>query len=51
MDRATLEGLLKLDTAMWLDEVNAIRAFYDKFGAKLPETLSQELSALEARLH
>lgn len=51
VDRATLEGLLKLDTAMWLDEVNGIRAFYDKFGAKLPETLSQELSALEARLH
>ncbi len=50
VDRATLEGLLSVDRSLWLEDVEAIRTFYAKFGDKLPAALAKELDALEARL-
>jgi len=51
VDRATLEGLLGVDKDLWREEAKGIRAFYEKFGDKLPKALSDELSALEQRLN
>ena len=50
VDQATLEGLLGVDKALWKDEVKGIREFYQKFGDKLPQKLSDELAELEKRL-
>ncbi len=50
IDRATLEGLLGVDKALWKEEVQGIREFYGKFGDKLPQGLAQELEALDKRL-
>jgi phosphoenolpyruvate carboxykinase (GTP) len=47
----TLEGLLTVDETLWRKEAEGIREFYAKFGDKLPKELSDELSALEGRLH
>ncbi len=51
MELDTLKGLLGVDKALWQEEVKGIRAFYQKFGDKLPKQLSQELDALEGRLN
>ena len=50
IDRATLEGLLGVDKALWKEEVQGIREFYGKFGDKVPQGLAQELEALDKRL-
>ena len=47
---AQMEELLHVDTEEWLNEIALIREHYERFGEKLPEALSDELSALEARL-
>lgn len=48
--KETLERLLTVDRDLWREETAGIRAFYAKFGDKLPRVLSDELSALEGRL-
>jgi phosphoenolpyruvate carboxykinase (GTP) len=45
-----LDDLLRVDVEGWLSEVPSMRAHFDKFGAKLPQGLRDELEALEARL-
>jgi len=50
VDEETLEDLLKVDPALWKQEVAGIREFYGKFGEKLPKALLEELDALEQRL-
>ncbi|HTR97912.1 MAG TPA: phosphoenolpyruvate carboxykinase (GTP) [Candidatus Acidoferrales bacterium] len=45
-----LEQVTRLDTEAWLAELPAIRGHYEKFGARLPQGLRDELSALEQRL-
>ena len=45
-----MEELLHVDTEEWLNEIALIREHYERFGEKLPEALSDELAALEARL-
>ena len=45
-----MEELLHVDTEEWLNEIALIREHYERFGEKLPKTLSDELDALEARL-
>ena len=45
-----MEELLHVDTEEWLNEITLIREHYERFGEKLPKTLSDELDALEARL-
>lgn len=47
---AQMEELLHVDTEEWLNEIALIREHYERFGEKLPEALSDELDALEARL-
>ena len=46
----TLEDLLKVDKALWLEECKGIREYYAQFGDKLPEELASEIDALEERL-
>ncbi|MGN1004079.1 MAG: phosphoenolpyruvate carboxykinase domain-containing protein, partial [Oscillospiraceae bacterium] len=50
VDEDTLAGLLNVDVDLWKTEAEGIRAFYDKFGDKLPPKLAQELEGLENRL-
>ena len=45
-----MEELLHVDVEEWLNEIALIREHYERFGEKLPEALSDELAALEARL-
>ena len=47
---AQMEELLHVDVEEWLNEIALIREHYERFGEKLPEALSDELDALEARL-
>ena len=42
--------LLEVDTGEWLNEIESIREHYARFEETLPEALSDELAALEARL-
>ena len=46
----TIKELLTVDTASWLEDVQNIKEFYAQVGDRVPETLYDELAALEARL-
>ncbi len=48
---ANLETLLRVDVEGWSAELPAIRKHLDQFGARLPQGLRDELTALEQRLH
>jgi phosphoenolpyruvate carboxykinase (GTP) len=50
ISNASLEELLRVDPDAWLAELPQIRTHFDKFGAKLPQALRDELAALEQRL-
>ena len=50
IDVATIEGLLSVDKASWLEDVENIKAFYAQVGDRVPQTMYDELNALEARL-
>jgi len=50
VSRADVEELLRVDKDKWLAEIPAIRAHFAKFGARLPQGLTDELDALEQRL-
>ncbi|MDZ4805992.1 MAG: phosphoenolpyruvate carboxykinase (GTP) [Candidatus Eisenbacteria bacterium] len=45
-----MRQILAIDVPGWTAELPLIRSHYDKFGAKLPAGLSEELSELEKRL-
>ena len=45
-----MEELLHVDVEEWLNEIESIREHYARFEETLPEALSEELAALEARL-
>ena len=45
-----MEELLDVDVEEWLNEIDSIREHYARFEETLPEALSDELTALEARL-
>ncbi len=47
----TVEGLLSVDKASWLEDVENIKAFYAQVGDRVPATMYEELAALEARLN
>ncbi len=47
----TVEGLLSVDKASWLEDVENIKAFYAQVGDRVPATMYEELKALEARLN
>ncbi|HET7745926.1 MAG TPA: phosphoenolpyruvate carboxykinase domain-containing protein, partial [Vicinamibacteria bacterium] len=44
--RADVEALLTVDRDEWAAEVPEIRAFFDRFGDRLPRSLSRSLDAL-----
>ncbi len=46
----TIEGLLSVDKASWLEDVENIKSFYAQVGDRVPATMYDELKALEARL-
>ncbi|MBE6655430.1 MAG: phosphoenolpyruvate carboxykinase (GTP) [Ruminococcaceae bacterium] len=46
----TLEELLSVDKASWLEDVANIKDFYDQVGDRVPAELKEELKALENRL-
>ena len=50
IDVDTIEGLLSVDKASWLEDVENIKAFYAQVGEAVPATMYEELAALEARL-
>ena len=50
IDVDTIEGLLSVDKASWLEDVENIKAFYAQVGDRVPQTMYDELAALEARL-
>jgi len=50
VSRADVEELLRVDKDKWLAEIPAIREHFAKFGARLPQGLTDELDALEKRL-
>ncbi len=50
IDVDTIEGLLSVDKASWLEDVENIKAFYAQVGDRVPATMYEELAALEARL-
>ncbi len=50
IDRATLEGILKVDKDVWTKEAAEIEEHYKKFGDKLPEELRVQLENLKNAL-
>jgi len=46
----TIEDLLSVDKASWLEDVENIKSFYAQVGDRVPKTMYDELSALEERL-
>ena len=46
----TIKELLSVDVDSWLEDVANIKEFYAQVGDRVPETLYDELAALEARL-
>ncbi len=46
----TIEDLLSVDKASWLEDVENIKAFYAQVGDRVPATMHEELKALEERL-
>lgn len=45
-----MDELLRVDVEGWTAQLAEIRKHYEKFGAKLPQGLKDELAALEQRL-
>jgi phosphoenolpyruvate carboxykinase (GTP) len=50
MTPAQVAELLRIDVEAWMGELPVIRTHFDKFGAKLPPGLREELADLERRL-
>ncbi|MCC5829500.1 MAG: phosphoenolpyruvate carboxykinase (GTP) [Phycisphaeraceae bacterium] len=45
-----LTRLLEIRSDEWLGEVDSVRAYYKRFGTRLPDALAHELENLESRL-
>src|SRR5260221_1185996 len=50
LSRAQREALLRVDRAEWAAEVPELRAFFDRFGRRLPAEMSQSLATLNGQL-
>ncbi|MBE6577252.1 MAG: phosphoenolpyruvate carboxykinase (GTP) [Ruminococcaceae bacterium] len=51
VDLDTIKELLTVDVESWLADVENIKEFYAQVGDRVPETMYDELAALEARLN
>ncbi len=47
----TIKELLTVDVDSWLEDINNIKEFYALVGDRVPQTMYDELAALEARLN
>ena len=47
----TIKDLLTVDVASWLEDIDNIKEFYALVGDRVPQTMYDELAALEARLN
>ena len=47
----TIKDLLSVDVESWLEDINNIKEFYAQVGERVPQTMYDELAALEARLN
>ncbi|MFV0399466.1 MAG: phosphoenolpyruvate carboxykinase (GTP) [Oscillospiraceae bacterium] len=47
----TIKELLKVENQHWIDDIDNIKEFYQKFGDRLPKALTEELAKLEANLN
>jgi phosphoenolpyruvate carboxykinase (GTP) len=50
ISRETMQELLRVDSADWTEELEAVGKFYEKFGNRLPEPIRQEQEQLAQRL-
>jgi len=50
IDAATVDKLLKVEPAKWMNQIPAIENYFSKFGSKLPAGLTEELNGLKKRL-
>jgi len=46
LSKSTMDELLRVDREQWAAEVPEIRAFFEKFGDRLPKEMSKSLDAL-----
>lgn len=46
-----LQSLLEVDAEGWLKEADSLENYFSKFGAKLPQGITEELQQLRERLH
>ncbi len=46
----TVEGLLEIDNALWLEDIKGVEELYAEIGERLPNELKEELAAFKARL-
>ncbi len=47
---AALASLLQIDKAQWVEELNAVGAYFDDYGDRLPETLRKEQQKVASKL-
>ena len=50
LGRAEIDELLRVDRDVWASEVPEIRAFFDRFGDRLPGSLNRSLDVLSQQL-
>lgn len=50
ISKDAIRNLLYVDNALWKDEVNELKSYFEIFGNKLPEGIRSELDSLEKRL-
>ena len=50
ISRDTIRDLLSVDKGHWLEDIDNIKAFYDKLGKTVPAELREELAKLEENL-
>jgi phosphoenolpyruvate carboxykinase (GTP) len=50
VSRADIQALLRVDRDEWADEVPEIRAFFERFGDRLPQELRRSLDVLASQL-
>ncbi len=50
LSKSTIEALLRVEAADWLEEVEGMKKFFSKFGRRLPREVVEEQERLAARL-
>ena len=50
ISHAVLEELLSVENKEWLDEINSIGEYFETYGERLPEELSNEFNKLKSSL-